>query len=63
MPAKSSAAQPKKPVSQAEAYRKRQQQAELFRLLSVLVPIAMFVIPIIGPRLPNPIYGFDWKTV
>lgn len=63
MPAASRSTPAKKPVSQAEAFRKKQDQAELFRLLSVLVPIAVFVVPVIGPRLPNPVYGFDWKTV
>jgi hypothetical protein len=61
-PARSRSAQAKKPISQAEAYRK-QQQANHFRLLGVLLPIVVFVGPIIGPRLPNPVYGFDWKAV
>ena len=51
------AAAPPKPVSQAVGYAQRKQREELTRLGALAGVLAIFIVP----RLPSPIFGFDWK--
>lgn len=51
------AAAPPKPLSQAVGYAQRKQREELTRLGALTGVLAIFIVP----RLPSPIFGFDWK--
>jgi len=56
-PAAQRSAAPPRPVSQASTYAARKQREELVRLGVLAGIIAFFVVP----RLPSPVFGFDWK--
>ena len=54
---KAAPAAPAKPVSQAASYARRTQREELTRLGALAGVLACFIVP----RLPSPVFGFDWK--
>jgi hypothetical protein len=54
---RTTAAAAPKPQSQAVGYAQRKQREQLTRLGALLGVLAIFIVP----RLPSPLFGFDWK--